>query len=358
MKKFLIAIFLSIATLGGLHAQSLTTPRGSQAASVTQTIGITDITISYHSPKVNDREIWGALVPYNEGKPFPWRAGANDNTTFTVTHEVKVEGKELPAGTYGLHMIPAADEWTIIFSNNSSSWGSFSYDQAEDALQIKVKPSEAGKHEWLTYEFIERGDNYAVVALIWEELKVPIRIDVDVHPIVLNSFKDQLRSTPGFTWQAWNQAATYCAQNDVDLEQGLEWAERSITGGFGSKETFQNLQTKSSLLAKLGRTQESEETMKLAIDHPTAGAGDLYGYGRQLIGDKKNKEAMDIFKTLAKKYPEHWLAEHGLARGYSANGDFKTALKYEEKALVKAPATSKQFLEGYVKTLKEGKDFN
>ena len=163
---------LLLAALSGISpAQSfvLDLPRPSQRAQITQRIGITDITISYHRPLVNGRKVWDALVPYGK----VWRAGANENTTITFSDPVTIEGQALDRGTYGLHMIPAADEWTVIFSKNSTSWGAFTYDQAEDALRVNVKPQAAEMHDALTYDFDQMKADSAVVVLEWEKVAVP-----------------------------------------------------------------------------------------------------------------------------------------------------------------------------------------
>lgn len=165
-------------------------PLQSQRAEISQRIGITDITISYHRPLVNDRKVWGALVPYGQ----VWRAGANENTTITFSDPVQIEGKPLDKGTYGLHMIPTANEWTIIFSKNSTSWGAFTYDQAEDALRVTVKPQTADMHNALTYDFDQLQPDSALVELEWEKIAVPFKVSVDVHDVVEASLKKQLRN--------------------------------------------------------------------------------------------------------------------------------------------------------------------
>ena len=139
---------MSVCLAGVCQAQStiLDIPRQSQHAVLMQRVGITDITISYHRPLVAGRKIWGGVVPYGQ----VWRAGANENTTIEFTDQVMIEGKPLDRGTYGLHMIPNADEWTVIFSKNSTSWGSFTYDQKEDALRVNVKPHATEFREALT----------------------------------------------------------------------------------------------------------------------------------------------------------------------------------------------------------------
>src|SRR5687767_8860061 len=184
---FLAILILSCASLA--TAQSISTPPSgdNQKSSVSQNIGLVKVTIDYNSPDVHsptgeDRrgKIWGQLVHYGmKDEDFgtctecPWRAGSNENTVFTVSHDVKVEGQPLKAGRYGLFMIPAKDaDWTLIFSNNSTSWGHYFYNAAEDALRVKVKPSKAEYNEWLTYEFTDRKADRATVALKWEDLQV------------------------------------------------------------------------------------------------------------------------------------------------------------------------------------------
>ena len=159
--------------------------RASLKASVMQRLGVdTDITIDYSRPGVKGRKIWGELVPYgmgpgnkaSKGKPIPWRAGANENTTIEFSKDVLVEGKKLPAGKYGIHMIPSEKDWTIIFSKDSSAWGSYSYDQAQDALRITVTPVEAPHMEWLAYGFDDLAGTSATAYLWWDKLKVPFKI--------------------------------------------------------------------------------------------------------------------------------------------------------------------------------------
>ena len=355
MKKVMMAMLAVYVLLPGLQAQQLMDqPRGSQYAQVVQKVGLTDISIEYSSPRVNDREIWGGVVPYGE-TPFPWRAGANENTVISFSDDVKIEGQDLAAGTYGLHFAPSEGDWTVIFSNDYQAWGSFNYNKDNDALRVTVTPVEtAEKREWLTYEFADKGTDYAVASMVWDQLRVPFRIEVDVHNLVLASFKAELTSLPGFNWQGPNQAANYCLNNDVELEQGLQWANQAIQ----TTENFTTLNTKAQLLAKLNKQAESDELMAKAVDHPATTVGNLYGYGRQLIGQGKKKEAMEVFKKNAKRNPDHWLAPHGLARAHSAMGDYAKALKYEREALPKAPAGSKGFLEGFIAQLEKGEDFN
>lgn len=352
MKKinYLLLAFTFLLATNIIAQPVITVPDASQKASVSQTIGITDITIAYNGPGVKGRTIWGGIVPNDQ----VWRAGADKNTIISFTHAVKVEGKDVPAGTYGLHIIPSANKATIILSSNSTSWGSYSYDKSEDVLRAEVTPTEAPFQEWLKFEFSDQTANSTVAALVWEKKRIPFKIEVDVHEIVIANIKNELRDVQGFFWQSYQQAANYCLNNDVALEQGLQWADQAVQ----TQENFNTLSTKATLLAKTGKNDESKSLMDKALNLPSASAGDLYGYGRRLIGRGDKGGALEVFKLNAKKNKDHWLAPHGLARGYSANGDYTKALSFEKKAIGICPARSKSTLEGYAAKLEKGEDFN
>jgi len=287
-----VPLFVSFVLLGpasprAFGAQGLTFPPNGNnpQAAVMQAIGPVRVTIDYSSPRVvrgsNDRrgKIWGELVPWgmsdlglNGCKSCPWRAGANENTTFTVTHDVKVQGQALPAGTYGLHMIPGTDEWTIIFSKDASSWGSYWYDPKNDALRVTTKSGKSDYHEWLTYEFTDREPDKATVALKWEDLQVPFTISVDdVNALWVDGLRNDLRQWSGFSWQNWQQAAAFCAQNKVNLPEALIWAQRSVADPYvGGDENFVTLSTLSELQALNGKDQDATKTLDKALNHPTA----------------------------------------------------------------------------------------
>ncbi|MBC7923493.1 MAG: DUF2911 domain-containing protein, partial [Ferruginibacter sp.] len=312
-------------------AQSVILPPGgdNKKASVSERIGITDVTLQYHRPGVKGREgkIWGQLVAYGftdlgfgPGKPAPWRAGANENTTISFTHDVKVEGKDLPAGTYGLHLALEPAACTVIFSKNSTSWGSYFYDSAEDALRVNVKPTPTDQsQEWLTYAFTEQTPNSAVVALTWEKLKIPFKVEVDVPKTVVESLRRELRNSPGFDWQNWNAAAAYCLQNNVNYEEALGWAEKAVGEPFIGQANFTTLSTKAQLLEKLSKPAEADAAMQQALDKATP--PQIHGYGRQLLGQNRPKEALAVFELNAKRNGKAWPVNVGLARGYAAVGD-------------------------------------
>jgi len=319
-----------------------------QYSSVTQGIGLVRVSVDYHSPQVQrpkgqDRrgKIWGGLVPYGManlgfgtcGDQCPWRGGANENTTFTVSHDVKVQGQPLPAGTYGLHFIPGQDEWTVIFSKNHTSWGSFTYNVKEDALRVKAKPEKSAYHEWLTYEFTDRQTDRATLAMAWEDL----------------------RGSTGFTWQNWLAAAQYCRDHKTHLERGLRFAEQAAHGPGGiGQENFTTLMTLADLQAANGKTADAEKSRQAALASPTASPIEIHLYGRQLQGQGKNDEALKIFEANAKRFPNQWPVHVGLARGYSGVGKKKEALAEARLALEQAPdEPNKKALQGMIQKLEE-----
>lgn len=376
MRRTSIAsLALALVVAANAAAQAISTPPSgdNQRSSVSQNIGLVKVKIDYNSPDVHgpdgkDRrgKIWGELVPWGApDDPFgtctecPWRAGANENTVFTVSHDVKVEGQALPAGSYGLHMIPGQDEWTVIFSKNSASWGSYFYDSKEDALRVKVKPSKAEYNEWLTYEFTDRRPDKATVALKWEELQVPINITVDnATDLHLAQIRNELRNFQGFNWQNWVSAARY-AMNAKRTNDALEFAEAAVNRQFIGVENFQTLSMLAQVQEAAGKTAESQATRAKALAHATAGPTDLHQYGRQLLAQGKKDEALKVFELNAKKHPNAWPVHVGLARGYSAVGRYKDALKHAKLALAQAPddQNRKVLAEGITK-LEAGKDMN
>lgn len=339
---------------------------GNKKAAVSEQIGLTNVTIHYDRPGVKGREgkIWGQLVHtgfidqgFGSSKSAPWRAGANENTTFEFTTPVKIEGQTLPAGKYGFFIAYDPNESTLIFSKNFTSWGSYFYDASEDALRIKVKPQTLDKPvEWLKYEFRDETENSATVALEWERLSFPFKIEVNYVDDQIASFRRELRTEKGFIWQSWNQAAQWCLQRNVNLEEALKWADSATSTNFGGDKAYGAWVVKAQLLEKLGRSGEAAEVMKSAMAF--AGMNDVHQYGRILIQQKKPKEALEVFQANFKKYPNTFTTLIGMMRGYSANGDYKTALKYGTQALPLSPANQKAGVEGMVQKLKEGKDVN
>ena len=332
----------------GSQPTELSIPRVSQRGMVLQRIGLTDITIAYHRPAVGGREIWGKTVPYGK----VWRAGANENTTITFSDDVSVEGKPLAAGTYGLHTIPDKDQWTIIFSKNSTSWGSFSYDEKEDALRVTTKPQAAESFEVLTYVFDDVKPDSAVATLRWEKLAVPIHIGVDVKAVVLRSIKHELRSVGGFTWAGFDEAAQWCLDNNYNLEEALKWEDTSIQ----NEDRFENWETKSRILDAMGRKDDASKALSAAINK--ASAIQLYSYARGLQRQGNTKRAFELYPQVPKKDANHWISHLALSRMASNSGDFTNATKEMTQAISGAPDQTKPFLQPLLKRLEAKDDIN
>ena len=349
LQGFLLCL-LTAASLTVVSAQSfvLDLPLKSQYAEVTQRIGVSTITIKYSRPLVNNRKIWDGLVPYGK----VWRTGANTNTTISFSDPVTIEGKPLDRGTYGLHTIPNADEWTIVFSKNSTSWGSFTYDQTEDALRVKVKTKPGEMHNALTFEFDELQPDSTTVELKWEKIEVPFKVAVDVHEAVRASVKKQLRTLSRYTWISWNDAANYLLSEKTDLDDALAYANKSIE----NEDRFDNEITKSKVLTAMGRQSEAAAAQKKALDIATP--SQIHQYALDLMAAKRSDEAFVIFRENAKKHPEQWFVHEGLARMYSAQGRFDDAKKEIRAALAAAPANQKSDLNDLFKRLEANQDIN
>ena len=366
--------FLAMTLCAQYPGLTLPPSGNNQKASVIQYIGPVQVRIDYSSPAVHgpngkDRrgEIWGKLVPYGlsnqgfgNGKMTPWRAGANENTVFTVSHEVEVEGKRLPAGRYGLFMIPGPEEFTVVFSKDSLAWGSFFYEDADDALRVTVKPKKHEYREWLTYEFTARKPAEATAELQWEELSVPWTIKVsNPDDIYITRVRQELTNSPGFNYQAYVAAAQYTLQSGKNLDQGLKWAEAAVSMPFIGQANFNTLSTKAQVLTKLGRESEAKEIMQTALRHPATTSLEIHQYGRQLLAAKKTDEAMAVFKLNQERNGDAWPVHVGLTRGYAATGDLKAALEHAQKAVQQAPdELNRKSLEAMVKSLSQGQNIS
>jgi tetratricopeptide (TPR) repeat protein len=333
---FLIGSLLLLFTISIFAQQNLTLPDASQHATVMQQVGLTEIKIDYHRPGVKGREIWGALVPYNQ----VWRAGANENTTISFSKDVIIAGQKVPAGTYGLHMIPTETDWTIILSRDFRAWGSFFYIEANDLMRFTVKPQSTDFQEWLIYSFDEVTPNSTTASLNWDKLKIPFEIEIDLNKQIIDEMAVQLTGIPGFFWQGWNQAAMYCYVNTIDLEQGLKWAERSIS----ITRNVANTYTKALILADLNKGLESTELKKEAFIN--AAEVDVNNLGYQLLNGGKIDDAMEVFNKNTELYPNSWNAWDSLAEGYMNKGDKQLAIQYYTKALGMAPENQKERIKG------------
>jgi tetratricopeptide (TPR) repeat protein len=363
-------LFVAIVIANISFAQMDMPPSGGNPrATISEEVGITSITIKYSRPDVNKREgkIYGDgnPVPYGfttnsfitNKNTAPWRAGANENTVISFEHDVKIEGQPLKAGSYGLHMAMGAENVVLIFSTQTEAWGSFYYEEKYDALRVNVKPVALDKSvEWLKYEFTEHKEKHCIIAMQWEKLSVPFKVEVDVENIVLARLREQVTSQKGFNSTNMLQAAQYCLNKNINLEEALQWSIRAINGFQGQK-SFITLRNLANAYDKLNRTAQADSTMDEALLIATA--NQYTAYGRQLIAAKRIDRAMEVLKASEKRYGDVWGVNNGLMSGYSAKGDFKNAIKHAEKALAQVPnEASKKQVEGFLVKLKEGKDIN
>jgi len=375
MKK-LFTVVLLLAALCTAYAQLSQPPSGdNQKSSISQWIGLVKVTINYSSPDVHgpngeDRKgkIWGGVVHYGyidqgfgTSKAAPWRAGANENTTISFSHDVNIGGKAVKAGTYGLFLAAEKEGvWTWILNKDANSWGSYFYNPELDAARIPTTPKDAEYTEWLTYSFDDRQRNSAIAYLQWENKRADFKIEVpNINELYVSTMRDEMRGTTmGFSNESYVNAAQFCAQNKVNLEQGLQWADYAISDSFVGREDFNTLATKAQVLIAMNRETEAEIVMDKAIKHPTASVPAVHQYAKTLLATGKTQKALEVFKfnaVNAKNADDKFTVNVGLARGYTAVGDKKSAIKYWETAIKNITATHKPnlaFYEGELKKLK------
>jgi len=314
--------------------------------------------------------IWGQFLPYgffDEGngpsKSTPWRAGANETTTITFSHDVKVEGKDLKAGTYGLFLVLQKDApWIWIFSNNSAGWGSYQYDQKNDALRVQVNPQDAAHTEYLTYGFDDRKANSALAYLQWDNKRVPFKIEVpNINDLYVDQMRKDLDNWAGFNYRNWQIAAQLCANNKINLDEALVWAEKAINEPFRNaalgRRDFSTLATKAAVLRAMGKDKDADSTMDEAVRIVGTPAQAVHQYGVRLLTAGRNEKALEIFKFNQQQHPEEkFLTYLGLARGYTAVGDKKSAITNWEIVLKNVPADQQRNVPQFENALKELKD--
>jgi Protein of unknown function (DUF2911) len=303
----LFVIVVGFSVVASASAQ-IRTPRPSQKASVMQTIGVTDVTITYHRPGVKGRKIWGDPTPEQAAavkgeatldnqntRPkdavivpwgHMWRTGANDATMFEVTDDVLINGQKLAAGSYSLHTIPTKDEWTIVFNGTANQWGSFNYDPAKDTLRVKAKPQWGNENqEWLQFSIDPLTENSARVNIRWEKLTVPFTVEVpDVHSVTLSKARAAVAAAKADDWRTALQAGNYALNNEVatDDEEGMGWLDRSIK----VKETFQNLSAKARALYKAGKKPEAIALAEQAVQRGKTDKVDTAAFEKTLAAWK------------------------------------------------------------------------
>ncbi|HXB35686.1 MAG TPA: DUF2911 domain-containing protein [Puia sp.] len=362
--NILLPIFLSMSLAASGQVK---TPRASKMAAVSEQIGITDVTIHYSRPAVNGREgkIWGDLVPYGfvdyhygTSKAAPWRAGANENTTIEFSTDVTVEGKPLAAGKYGFFIAMGPEKATLVFSKDDNAWGSFYYNPGSDVLRVEVPVIKTTEGvEWLKYDFGAETDSSAVASLQWEKVKIPFTIAVDLKKTQVDAYRYAFNSGSFYEyWQNMEQAAEFCLVNNVNIEEGLSWADRSIHTYFGEA-NFRTLSTYAGLLNEVGRVHEADSVLKIAF--PKGTIDDIYTYASNLLRMKRNQAAFNAYKVNYDKAPGIWLTNFGLAKGYAGLGDKTAALKYADKCLELLHDDNlgaKSYVTRFRQSLADGKD--
>ena len=322
----------------GLEAQSPALyPRPSQKAEVLQQVGITDIKVNYCAPQVKGRKIFGEVVPFDDkidGMPYPWRAGANENTIISFTHPVSINGQALAAGSYGLHMFVSEKEWIIAFSNNWQAWGSFSYKASEDALRVNVQPETVAFQEHLAYQFIEPKPDQVKLRMHWENTAVTFSIQTEVEK---NIISDVEKMEPP-VWHALLAAANNILKLDsTNLKLAMEKVEASMK----IETTFENQIYKAKILNLMGKTTAAEALIEETL--AMGKANQIFSYAMALNNENKDKAAMRILKYNAKKHPEGWFTYLGFGNYYRTHDDHKKAAKYYEKAVKFAPPQAEGF---------------
>ena len=357
MKKSITLHLLFLLLIGLTTApawsQNITTPRTpSPAATVSQKVGISTVTVEYSRPSVRDREIWGSLVPFGwnvqqfgNQNSAPWRAGANENTVIKFSHDAKVEGQAVPAGKYGLFFVVNEDNTgEVILSKDYRSWGSFFYEPSQDQVRADIKLRSIPMTEMLTFDFINLDKTSAELVLNWEKKQFPVRIEFDVDDIVMANAAEELKSTTGFGWQGFASAANYAQQNNVNLEQGLQWADRAVT----MNKSFNTLIVKAGLLEALDKPEEAQKIKKEAIAMGTEPQLNAYGY--QLLNNGQFDEAIAIMTMNTENYPESANAWDSLGEAYALKGDKENAIKNFKKSLsLDPPENVRQNSEKYLK---------
>jgi tetratricopeptide (TPR) repeat protein len=329
-------------------------------------LGTTQIDISWNAPGVKDREgkIWGTdvawydfrVLGFGSNTASPWRAGADECTNISFSTDVTINGRPLAAGKYAFFIALFPDSCILIFNKNTAEWGSYFYNSQQDVMRVTARQQKDGKEskERLDYTFAKQTDHAVEVALEWERWRIPFTVEVDLTANTLAYIRSQMSGAAGFDPPSLETAATWCLQNKVNTEEALAWINTAVDPNLGGAHNFKNLSVKAGLLNQLNKKEEAGKIMKSALEKATV--NELHNYGRQLLGEKKVSEAMEIFEMNYKKYNGAWPTSAGMMRGYSARGDLKKALEYGNKALADAPSAEiKKIIQAAVDTLSKGK---
>jgi len=325
MRGHAVALTFLMTVPSILHAQNyrLDLPWPSPHAAVSQVVGMTTLSVDYHRPGVNKRMIWGGLVPYDT----VWRAGANENTVLSSTSPFTVGGTTLPAGRYGVFMVPTRTTWTIALSRQANAWGAFSYDPAEDAVRFTVTPQAAEFTERLQYNFDDPTNTTATLTMRWDKLAVRFPVTINTNVVVLDSLRSQLRNLPRFWSTAWAEAARWALTNTSNLDQAEIWADTAVA----LSPDFASYNLKAAILDRRGMTALADSLRQAYL--ASADEAQLNAYGYQLLNQKRNREALAIFIRNTKEHPNSWNVWDSLGEMYATMGDKAKAVANYKKAL-------------------------
>ncbi len=365
-RKFAMAFLMSLSFLFAT-AQAIRIPQNNNyPSSAGRSVGVTEIEVKWNSPGVKGREgkIWGTniawygftVLGFGSNMPSPWRAGADECTTISFSTDVTINGKKLAAGKYALFMDLQEDSTTLIFNKNINEWGSYFYDEKLDVLRVSTKQIKnmPVSQERLNFAFYDQKESSVSLGLDWEYWRIPMMIEVDLKSTILAHVKSQMSGELGFDPPSLQAAANWCEQNNVNLDEALNWINSATSPNLGGLTNFNTLSTKSKILAKLARADEAKKIMDQAMEVATA--VELHQYGRRLLNEKKVDEALMIFDKNYKKNNGAWPTAVGMMRGLSAKGDYKKALEYAKTALTQATDDiNKKSIEAAIKSLEAGK---
>jgi|TARA_R110001592_G_scaffold207944_7_gene458918 tetratricopeptide (TPR) repeat protein len=337
---------------------TLKIPQLSNKVTETQRLAVTDITIDYSSPSVNNRAVWtDANVIPQKGNPIAWRAGANMNTTITFSTDVFIEDKPLKAGTYGFHIIPDGNNFTLMFAHNYNQWGSYYLDMEKDiTLKVNVKGEVSDFCEKLDYEFLNWSDNSVTIGLEWADKRIPFKVSVDLNKTVVESFRHELRGINTYHWQAWNDAAAWCLQHNTNLNEALVWINRSIQGGyngFAANENLTNLTTKALILKKLNNEIELNSTIQAATKY-ASNPMEANTLSMLMLQLEQPKKALDFSSDMLNQFPEAWFLKINKGVSYYFLGQKNEALKVLKDVSSMTPIQFKNRLNQIIKEIESG----
>ena len=274
--RLLSALMLFCCFVGTDAFSQLVLPQPSPKASVMQVVGVTEVSLTYSSPAVKGRVIWGDLVPYDE----VWRTGANSATEISFNTAVQLAGNPVKAGKYALFTIPGRDSWTIILNSNEGQWGSTNYKKELDVLRITVRPGMSERlQERLNFAIELTGEDRAEVVLRWEKMRVSFGISTDLKALAMDNISQYFHNAKS-DWYTHHNAASYLLTNGGSTAEALRFAVRAAEL---NPEHFMPHYTKARALAATGNINEALASARQSIAVGEAKTSDWFEMTRSEI---------------------------------------------------------------------------